>query len=95
VEGVYRLLNSSESLPVNIGNPNEITILNFAETVNDMSGSDSPIHFVQPEDARTKDDPQQRRPDITKARKILDWEPLIDLEEGLTKTIDYFREKEQ
>ena len=69
VEGVYRLLLSDEHLPVNIGNPNEMTILEFARAVVDISGSDSEIHFVQPEDERTRDDPKQRRPDIRKAKR--------------------------
>ena len=93
VEGIYRLLHSSEALPVNIGNPDEMTIIDFAKAVVHAAGSQSKIEFVQPEDERVRDDPKQRRPDITKAREILDWEPKVDLVEGLAKTIDYFREK--
>lgn len=91
VEGVYRLLFSDECLPVNIGNPNEMTILEFARAVVEISGSDSEIHFVQPEDERTRDDPKQRRPDISKANSVLDWEPVVDLSDGLLRTIDFFR----
>jgi dTDP-glucose 4,6-dehydratase len=91
VEGVYRLLFSDESLPVNIGNPHELTILEFAQAVIDICGSRSEIRFVQPEDERTRDDPKQRRPDISKARRVLDWEPAVDLSEGLSKTVDFFR----
>jgi len=92
VEGVYRLLMSDEVLPVNIGNPHEMTILKFAEAVKKATGSKSEICFVQPEDTRIMDDPQVRRPDISKARNILGWEPQVDLEEGLAKTIPYFRQ---
>src|SRR5690606_14471245 len=92
VEGVYRLLMSDEVLPVNIGNPHEMTILKFAEAVKKATGSKSEICFVQPEDTRIMDDPQVRRPDISKARNILRWEPQVDLEEGLAKTIPYFRQ---
>ena len=93
VEGVYRLLNSSESLPVNIGNPREMTILAFAEAVVDTADSPSAIEFIQPEDERIKDDPKQRRPDISKARELLNWEPQVDLADGLEKTVAYFRGK--
>lgn len=91
VEGVYRLLHSDEALPVNIGNPNEMTILDFARTVVEISGSKSEIQFVQPEDERTRDDPKQRRPAIEKARRLLGWEPAVDLKRGLSMTITYFR----
>lgn len=91
VEGVYRLLNSSESLPVNIGNPSEMTILDFAKAVVGTADSPSAIEFIQPEDERIKDDPKQRRPDISKARELLDWEPQVDLADGLAKTVAYFR----
>lgn len=93
VEGVYRLLMSDEVLPVNIGNPHEMTILEFAEAVKRVTGSSSEICFVQPEDIRIKDDPQVRRPDISKATSLLGWEPKVDLEEGLEKTISYFRDR--
>jgi dTDP-glucose 4,6-dehydratase len=93
VDGVYRLLFSDEKLPVNIGNPVEMTILEFAETVKEATGSRSEIEFVQPEDKRIKDDPKVRRPDISKARSLLNWEPAVPLREGLEKTIPYFRER--
>ena len=93
VEGVYRLLHSKEVLPVNIGNPHEMTILEFARAVVDISGSQSPIQFVQPEDARIRDDPKQRRPDITKALELLGWEPRVGLQEGLEHTIEFFRDR--
>jgi dTDP-glucose 4,6-dehydratase len=91
VEGVYRLLFSEESLPVNIGNPNELTILEFAHAVIEIAGSSSKIIFLQPEDERTRDDPKQRRPDIGKARRVLDWEPVVDLSTGLSLTVNFFR----
>lgn len=91
VEGVYRLLMSDEPLPVNIGNPNEMTIVDFAREVIRISGSSSEIHYVEPTDERITDDPKVRRPDISKARRVLGWEPLVGLEEGLRKTLDYFR----
>lgn len=91
VDGIYRLLLSDEHLPVNIGNPNEITILQFAETINRLTGNTAGI--VQKELLRLGDDPQRRRPDITRAQQILGWEPKVFLEEGLNRTIPYFREK--
>lgn len=93
VEGIYRLLLSDEPLPVNIGNPSEMTILDFARTVKRLTNSDSEIVFVQPEDERVKDDPKVRRPNIEKAKRVLGWEPKVGLDEGLLKTIDYFRTK--
>ena len=95
VEGVYRLLLSDEHLPVNIGNPSEMTILEFARAVVEITGSNSEIHFVQPEDERTRDDPKQRRPDISKAMRVLDWEPVVELTDGLLQTIDFFRSQDQ
>ncbi len=91
VDGLYRLLMSDEASPVNLGNPQEMTILQFAETVIRVSGSKSQIAFVTPQDERTADDPQARRPDITKAHTILGWEPRVSLEEGLHMTVDWFR----
>jgi dTDP-glucose 4,6-dehydratase len=93
VDGVYKLLLSDELLPVNIGNPYEMTILEFAEAVVELTNSGSEIIFVQPEDDRIKDDPKVRRPDITKARAVLGWEPKVNLSDGLAKTVDYFRDK--
>lgn len=93
VEGVYRLLMSDELLPVNIGNPGEMTILEFAEAVKELTNSESEIVFITPEDDRIKDDPKVRRPDITKAKSVLDWEPKVNLADGLSQTIEYFRDK--
>ncbi|HTW23706.1 MAG TPA: UDP-glucuronic acid decarboxylase family protein [Candidatus Baltobacteraceae bacterium] len=89
VEGIYRLLLSDEHEPTNIGNPSEITILEFAERVRALVGAKAPIVF-QP---LPQDDPKQRCPDITKAKRILKWEPKIGLEEGLKVTYDYFRKQ--
>jgi dTDP-glucose 4,6-dehydratase len=90
VEGVYRLLFSEEVKPVNIGNPGEFTIREFADVVIRLTGSKSPIVY---KDLRTRDDPQVRQPDIAKARRVLGWEPLVTLEEGLQQTIPWFREE--
>jgi len=89
VTGMIRMMNTPDEItgPVNIGNPNEFTILELAEKVIRLTGSSSKIIF-QPLPA---DDPMQRKPDISKARQVLNWEPNIQLEEGLVKTIDYFR----
>jgi dTDP-glucose 4,6-dehydratase len=91
VDGILRLLMSDEHMPVNIGNPCETTILEFAETINRLVGNRAGIIFKSGE--RTEGDPQRRRPDITRARQILGWEPKISLEEGLLMTIPYFKEK--
>jgi dTDP-glucose 4,6-dehydratase len=91
VEGIVRLLHSDEVYPVNLGNPDEMTILQFAERVISATGSSSSITFVTPNDERTKDDPHTRRPDISKARRLLDWSPQVGLGEGLAKTIGWFR----
>jgi dTDP-glucose 4,6-dehydratase len=93
VDGLYRLLLSNETEPVNIGNPNEMTILQFAERIKALTGSASPIKFIQPKDMRIQDDPKVRQPDISKARRILGWEPKVDLNDGLKRTIDYFRDR--
>ena len=93
IEGVYRLLFSDEKMPVNIGNPNEMTILEFAHAVLEISRSNSEIIHVHPKDERITDDPQVRRPDITKARTVLGWEPKVKLADGLAETIEYFRDK--
>jgi dTDP-glucose 4,6-dehydratase len=89
IEGIYRLLESSEHDPVNIGNPHEITILEFAERVRALVGSTVPIVFRP----LPQDDPKQRCPDIAKAKRILKWEPKIDLEQGLGLTYEYFRQR--
>ena len=93
VEGMVRLLHSGETTPVNLGNPDEMTILDFAHKVLELTGSSSPIRFVTPTDARTADDPKVRCPDIGKARRVLGWEPQVSLEEGLRETVTYFRKK--
>jgi dTDP-glucose 4,6-dehydratase len=88
IEGIYRLLQSSEKEPVNIGNPAELSVLEFAKTIQRITGTKSEIvHRPLP-----VDDPKVRQPDITKARTRLGWEPRVLLEDGLRKTIDYFRE---
>jgi len=91
VEGMVRLLMSAEVHPVNLGNPHEMTILDFARKVLEVTGSASEIVFMRPKDERTQDDPMVRQPDITKARRELGWEPTVPLEEGLTKTVEWFR----
>ncbi|MEM7113331.1 MAG: UDP-glucuronic acid decarboxylase family protein [Chloroflexota bacterium] len=93
VEGIYRLLHSAENMPVNIGNPYEMSILEFAEAVVEISGSKSDIVFVKPQDERIADDPKVRRPDISKAKRVLNWEPQVSLADGLALTIDYFRQR--
>jgi dTDP-glucose 4,6-dehydratase len=93
VQGIYRLLMSDENDPVNIGNPKEMTILQFAHRITELTGSSSLISFVQPKDVRIKDDPKVRQPDISKARRVLGWEPEVSLEEGLQKTIEWFRDR--
>jgi dTDP-glucose 4,6-dehydratase len=89
VDGIIRLMLSSENDPINIGNPREMTIKEIAETIIRMTGSKSKIVY---RDLPT-DDPKQRRPDITRATTLLNWQPRVQLEEGLVKTIEYFRTK--
>ena len=89
IEGIYRLMNSSEVTPVNIGNPHEMTVLEFAREIIRATGSRSRIVFKP----LPQDDPKQRRPDITRARMKLKWEPKVPLREGLEKSIEYFRGK--
>lgn len=93
VEGIVRLLMSDEVYPVNLGNPQEMTILEFARKVLEVTGSPSEIVFVRPSDERTRDDPMVRRPDISKARRVLGWEPVVSLEEGLARTVEWFRKR--
>jgi dTDP-glucose 4,6-dehydratase len=90
IDGIVKLLYSDEHLPVNVGNPNEMSILQFAETINKIVGNKGGVTY---KDARSVRDPQQRQPDITRARTILKWEPKVELEEGLQKTIPYFKQK--
>ena len=89
VDGIIRLMLSPENDPINIGNPVEMTITQIAETIIRMTGSKSRIVYKP----LPVDDPKQRRPDITRARTLLGWEPKVQLEEGLVKTIEYFRTK--
>lgn len=91
VEGIYRLLLSDEHDPVNVGNPTEISIMQFAETINRIVGNTAGI--IQKPALRLGDDPQRRRPDIARAKEILKWEPKVSLDDGLRKTIPYFKEK--
>jgi dTDP-glucose 4,6-dehydratase len=88
IEGIYRLMMSDEHLPTNIGNPQEITLLDFAERIRKCFDNPPPIVF-QP---LPQDDPKRRCPDITKARRILKWEPKVELEEGLNLTLAYFKD---
>ncbi len=87
VDGLYRLMQSDERYPVNLGNPQEMTILEFAERIRRLTGTTSQIvHKPLPQD-----DPKQRKPDIGKAQRLLGWQPRVTLEDGLRQTIDYFR----
>jgi dTDP-glucose 4,6-dehydratase len=87
VEGILRLAKSDEHFPVNIGNPTEFTILECARKVIEVTNSKSQIKFEE----LPQDDPKQRRPDITKAKRLLAWEPKVDLEKGLKLSLEYFR----
>jgi dTDP-glucose 4,6-dehydratase len=89
VDGIIKLMLSDENDPVNVGNPSEMTIKEIAETIIRMTGSTSKIIYKP----LPTDDPKQRKPDITRARTLLHWEPKVQLEEGLIKTIEYFRTK--
>lgn len=87
VEGISRLMLADYNLPVNLGNPHEFTIIQLVKLVLKLTGSKSKVVFKK----LPQDDPQKRQPDITKAKKLLDWEPLVPLEEGLKRTISWFR----
>ena len=87
IDGIYRLLQSSETSPVNIGNPAELSVLDFARTIQRLTGTKSEIAFKP----LPVDDPRVRQPDISRARQILKWEPRVPLEDGLRRTIAYFR----
>lgn len=91
IDGIYRLLRSDEVLPVNVGNPGEMTILDFAKEVLSITGSESEIVFKE----LPEDDPKVRQPNIEKARRILGWEPKVDLHEGLVRTLAYFKDRVQ
>ena len=94
IEGIYRLLHSDETLPVNIGNPDtEMTVMGLAEMIVELAGSRSEIICIEPTDNRYVDDPRMRRPDITRAREILGWEPQVPVIDGLRQTIDFFRQR--
>ncbi len=91
IEGIYCLLTSDVHEPVNIGNPVETSILAFAETINRITGNQAGIIFK--ENQRTEGDPQRRRPDISRAKEWLNWSPVISLDEGIEKTIPYFKQQ--
>ena len=86
VDGLHALMNGNYDLPVNLGNPDEYTVKHFAEYIKDITGSNSDISFLK----ATQDDPTQRKPDISTAKRELDWEPKVTVKEGLEKTIAYF-----
>lgn len=88
VDGLYRLMFSDERYPVNLGNPQEMTILEFAERIRRITGTQAPIEFRP----LPQDDPKRRQPDIAKAKSLLGWQPRVALEDGLRETIDYFRD---
>ena len=87
VDGLYRLMQSDERYPVNLGNPAELTIRQFAEEIRRMTGAASSLEFRP----LPEDDPRQRKPDISKARRLLGWEPRVPLEDGIRQTVEYFR----
>jgi dTDP-glucose 4,6-dehydratase len=87
VDGIYRLLLSEEVEPVNIGNPAELTIVEFAQVINELTGNRAGIRY----EPLPVDDPKQRRPDISKARRLLGWEPKVDLAQGMAETISFFK----
>lgn len=87
VEGLYRLSQSDEVYPVNVGNPVELTMLEFAERIQRLTGTSSPIVF----EPLPEDDPKRRKPDISKAKRVMGWEPQVSLEDGLRETIAYFK----
>src|SRR3982751_1874669 len=89
IDGLVRLMESAPEVtgPINLGNPHELSIAEIAETIVRLTGSKSKLVF----EPLPEDDPRQRRPDITQARTVLGWEPKTDVEEGLRRTIDYFR----
>ena len=89
VDGIVRLMESDTPLPVNIGNPEEITILQFAQEILNLSGSKSLLSFKP----LPQDDPKVRQPDITKARQILGWEPRVSRQDGLARTLEHFRQR--
>jgi len=91
IEGIYRLLLSDEHMPVNIGNPSELSILEFARTINEIIGNKAGITHMPT--FRVQHDPEMRQPDITRAKEILKWNPEVSLDEGIRKTVPYFQRK--
>jgi dTDP-glucose 4,6-dehydratase len=89
IDGIYKLFTSDEHRPVNIGNPVETSILEFAEIINRLTDNQAKITYHPQQ--RGEGDPQRRRPDISRAKAVLNWQPIIHLEEGLKKTIPYFK----
>ena len=89
VEGLYRLASCTDPMPVNLGNPHEFTVLRFAQIVKKLTGSQSPLEF----EPLPEDDPKRRRPNISRAKRLLRWQPKVQLEQGLKLTIDSFRKK--
>jgi dTDP-glucose 4,6-dehydratase len=89
VRGLDLLASSDERYPVNLGNPSELTILEFAERIQHAAGCEADIVYLP----LPEDDPKRRQPDISKARRVLGWEPVVDLEAGLIRTLEYFRQK--
>jgi len=89
INGLIKLMNSNYTFPVNLGNPQEITMIDVAKIIINLVGSNSEIEFQD----LPSDDPTRRNPDITRARNILGWEPKIELNDGLFRTINYFRKK--
>jgi len=89
VDGLIRLMSSDERYPVNLGNPQELTILQFADKIRELTGARVPLKF----EPLPEDDPKRRQPDITKARSVLGWSPKVGLEEGLRETVTWFQQK--
>jgi dTDP-glucose 4,6-dehydratase len=87
MEGIYRVLMSDHALPINVGNPSEISIADFAKEIIELTGTNQKVVFKD----LPVDDPKQRQPDITKAKTLLDWSPKIDRKEGLKRTYEYFK----
>ena len=87
VDGLYLLMNGDYDLPVNLGNPDEYSVLNFAKNIKEMTKSQSEIKFLP----SSEDDPHQRKPDISTAKEQIQWEPKVKVEDGLKKTIEYFQ----
>jgi dTDP-glucose 4,6-dehydratase len=89
VEGIVRLVHSDHPGPMNLGNPHEISVADLAAQIRELVGSSSEISFVP----RPVDDPTVRQPDTTLAREVLQWEPKVEMDDGLTRTIEWFREE--